>query len=83
MIVVAQTEQGVLLGQALNSVDAITIAEANKVPIGNIMTYKFAGEEKIFNELISLLNHKRLSEYQFKASSATYQFIIDKLNDNI
>jgi hypothetical protein len=83
MIVVAQTEQGVLLSQALNTVDAIKIAEINGVYIGNVMTYQFKGEEKIFNELIALLNNKRVSDYQFKVSSATYQFILDKLNDNI
>lgn len=83
MIIVAQTELGVLFAQALNTVHAINLAEDNGVHIGDAVTYNFPNQDKIFNEIVTLISHKRINDHQFQISNATYQFILDKLDDNI
>jgi hypothetical protein len=81
MILVAKTKNGVLIKQLLNRVQLMDLLKVHNVPLSDINQFAFAGQARVFEGIIDLVQFKKIEEDVYKIDLATYTYIIDLLND--
>jgi len=81
MILVAKTKNGVLIKQLLNRVQLMDLLKVHNVPLSDINQFSFAGQARVFEGIIDLVQFKKIDEDVYKIDLATYTYIIDLLND--
>jgi hypothetical protein len=81
MILVAKTKNGVLIKQLLNRVQLMDLLKVHNVPLSDINQFSFAGQARVFEGIIDLVQFKKIEEDVYKIDLATYTYIIDLLND--
>ena len=81
MILVAKTKNGVLIKQLLNRVQLMDLLKVHNVPLSDINQFSFAGQARVFEGIIDLVQFKKIEEDIYKIDLATYTYIIDLLND--